>query len=65
MLQAFLPDGFVRTHRTHIVDLARVRSLRNAPGGRLEVLLADGQAVPVGRLYRQAVRSRLLPAGAS
>lgn len=44
------PLGFVRVHKSHVVDVRRIRSLSAA-----ELLLDNGSAVPVGRAYRQAL----------
>jgi two-component system, LytTR family, response regulator LytT len=58
-LAAILPAQFVRVHRSYVVDLSRVRSLRGGDGGKLVAIMDGGRAVPVGRVYRDAVRARL------
>jgi DNA-binding LytR/AlgR family response regulator len=58
-LAALLPPTFARVHRSFLVDLARARGLRSAPGGRLALVLTDGREVPVGRRHRPALRARL------
>lgn len=60
-LAAILPPSFARVHRSWIVDLARARALRRAPGGRLLLVLTEGPETPVGRTYREAVRARVAP----
>ena len=56
-LERVLPEDFVRVHRSYIAPLTKARGLRaNA------LILADGQAVPVGRSYRDVVRERLIGA---
>lgn len=59
-----LPDRFFRTHRSAIVNLARVRSIRATADG-LDVVLADGSTAPLGRLRRRQLEARLAgkPAG--
>jgi len=49
-LEAMLPDGFVRVHRSYIVNLARGRGLRSSA-----LVLEDESVIPVGRVYREGV----------
>jgi len=58
-LAAVLPPAFARVHRSYLVDLARARALRSAPGGRLAIVLEGGRELPVGRQHRAAVRARM------
>lgn len=58
-LAAILPSEFLRVHRSYVVNLRRVRCLVTAEGGRPRLVLEDGSQVPVGRVYRSAVRTRL------
>jgi two-component system LytT family response regulator len=46
------PTRFVRTHRSHIVNVARVRELQPLSHGDYSVLLDSGQTAPLSRLYR-------------
>jgi two-component system response regulator LytT len=55
-LTGVLPPRFRRIHRSYLVDMERVASLRGGQGGRLAVVLQDGAALPVGRLYRAEIR---------
>jgi two-component system LytT family response regulator len=50
------PARFVRIHRTHIVNLERVKSFRPLGKGRLEAVLADGTRLPVSRIRAQELR---------
>ena len=59
-LERRLPPGFVRVHRSHIVNAAHVRSVRSLPGRRRALELAGGTEVPVSRSRAGAV-SALLP----
>jgi two-component system, LytTR family, response regulator LytT len=56
-LAAILPPRFRRIHRSYLVDMDRVASLRSGPGGRLDVVLQNGVALPAGRRHRAAIRS--------
>jgi two-component system, LytTR family, response regulator len=49
--------GFVRVHRTHIVNLDQVRAFRRDARGNLEAELLDGARVPVSRARAQELRS--------
>jgi two-component system LytT family response regulator len=53
------PSRFLRVHRSAIVNVARVRSLRPDWRNRHEILLHDGTAVPLSRGRKKAVE-RLL-----
>jgi len=52
-------SGFLRIHRTVIVNLERVRTLELGAGGEYDVRLVDGTCLPVSRRYRRTVRARL------
>ena len=51
---------FMRVHRSLIVNSAEIVQLRPRAGGLLEILLASGACLPVGRTYSGRVRKRLL-----
>jgi len=53
------PSTFCRIHRSAIVNLSRVRSLRIGPDGEYEVLLESGDAVRLSRRYRSQLQHRL------
>jgi hypothetical protein len=44
--------GFVRVHRSRLVNRARIRALKPTPGGDVEITLDDGRAVLGSRRYR-------------
>jgi two-component system LytT family response regulator len=50
------PKGFMRIHRTHIVNLDRVKAFRRLGGGRLVAELVDGTRLPVSRTRSQDLR---------
>jgi len=55
-----LPQAaFLRIHRSAIVRIDRVRSIRPGTGGGYDIELTDGTKLKASRGYRHAVRSRL------
>lgn len=50
-------EDFIRIHRSAIVARARIAGIRRRRTGGYEVETKDGATLPVGRLYRGAVRS--------
>jgi len=50
--------GCVRVHRSWLVNMAHVKRIEPAPNGP-EVILTNGQHVPVGRTYRGVVDAAL------
>lgn len=55
-----LGDGrFIRIHRSHIVNVGRIRELRLGGGGDYEVVLRDGRRLGLSRGYRDALQERL------
>lgn len=59
-LERRLPPGFVRVHRSHIVNAAHVRNVRTLPGRRRTLELVGGAEIPVSR-SRTAAVAALLP----
>jgi two-component system LytT family response regulator len=51
--QALRPLGFVRVHRSHVVNIACIRKYRKGKGGTL--ILADGSEIPVSEACRPAL----------
>jgi len=58
------PTRFVRTHRSHIVNVARVRELQPLSHGDYNVLLDSGQTAPLSRLYRDRFHMFVLSSNA-
>lgn len=56
------PARFVRVHRSHLVNLARVVGVNSIAGGVYEIELEGGTRVSTGRQYSDRVR-KLLKAG--
>jgi two-component system LytT family response regulator len=52
-------DAFFRIHRSRIVNLSRVESLRVAGGGDYDVVLTSGRVLGLSRGYRDALQRRL------
>ena len=56
------PDKFVRVHRSHMVNLARITGVNAIAGGVYELELQGGVRVGTGRQYSDRIR-KLLKAG--
>ena len=54
-----LPDGFVRTHRSHIVNLASVTEIEHLFKGEYAVKLVSGATVPLTRKFRPLLEAAL------
>jgi len=52
------PDGFVRIHRSYIVNLGQVASIEPLDSGDARVHLRDGTVLPCSRRYRAGLRAR-------
>lgn len=53
------PRGFLRVHRSFIVNLKYVKEVRREPDGDSVVILDTGQKVAMGRSYRSSLGDRL------
>lgn len=53
------PARFVRVHRSAIVALPSIRAVRPRPNGGAEVLMEGGATIPLSRVGRKALESRL------
>ena len=58
-LERDLGDGFIRIHRSTIVNLARVGGLELQSSGDYAVVLRSGIRLRLSRRYRKALQSRL------
>jgi two-component system response regulator LytT len=58
-LEHTLPAQFLRAHRSHLVNLNAVRSLRVDAGGRRFLQLETGSEVAVGRRFLAGLREAL------
>ncbi|GJG89488.1 DNA-binding response regulator [Gemmatimonadetes bacterium T265] len=47
--------GFLRVHRSYVVNTARIRSVKSLQKGEFALLLDDGTAIDTGRTFRDAV----------
>ncbi len=54
------PSGFLRVHRSAIVNLDQVTEIVPLEAGDAHVRLGSGQQIPVSRRYRQVLRDRVL-----
>lgn len=57
--QRFAEHGFVRVHRSYLVNMRRAVEIRPELGGAATVLMADGSQVPVARRQVADLRRRL------
>lgn len=48
-------NGFVRVHRSRLVNRARIAALKPTPSGDVEITLSDGKVVAGSRRYRAAL----------
>lgn len=51
------PRGFVRVHRSRLVNRARIRVIRPTPAGDVEITLDDGSTIAGSRRYREALKT--------
>jgi two-component system LytT family response regulator len=52
-------ERFVRIHRSHLVNLAKVREVARLGKGDAEVTLLDGRRLRLSRRYRSGLRGKL------
>jgi DNA-binding LytR/AlgR family response regulator len=57
--QRLNPARFVRVHRSHVVRMDQVASVRRTIHGGGELILRDGECVPLGRRHAKEARRRL------
>jgi two-component system, LytTR family, response regulator len=55
----FEPAGFVRIHRSHIVNTRHIASARSVDGGRMEVTMRSGAVVVASRSRASVLRQAL------
>jgi DNA-binding LytR/AlgR family response regulator len=53
------PDQFIRVHRSALVRVDRIGSIRRSGYGRLSIALSSGEEVPVGRTYVKQIKKLL------
>lgn len=59
-IEAQAPEGmFIRTHRSHLVNIAHIDSIRLKASGSGEVILKGGQHIALSKAHKQAVRACL------
>ncbi|MFP3944969.1 MAG: LytR/AlgR family response regulator transcription factor [Alphaproteobacteria bacterium] len=65
MIGRLEPAGFMRIHRSAIVNMRKVREYRTGVGGRPALVMETGNRLPVGKSYRKAVMEHLEREGAA
>ena len=58
-LEALLPEGFERTHKSYLVRLSAIKALHASEGSHYELELSNGTCLPVGRTRYKELRERL------
>lgn len=59
-LSQLLPKGFFRIHKSYLVDITNIQSIRVEAGGKYTAVLKDGQELPIGRTKYTALKSKLM-----
>lgn len=54
------PERFFRVHRSHIVQIARVKSIRRKGDGAVITVGDKGEAIPVSRSALPKLKARLM-----
>ena len=49
----------VRCHRQYLVNMAHLKEIRFEDGGQAELMLRDGNSVPVSRRYLKSLKEAL------
>ncbi|WP_155946238.1 LytTR family DNA-binding domain-containing protein [Pseudoalteromonas rubra] len=57
-LMAQLPPQFIRTHRSHVVNLYAIDRIQNKPSGSAIIQLSSGAQVALSKGYKQDVKAR-------
>jgi len=57
------PERFFRVHRSHIVQIARVKSIRRKGDGAIITVGDKGEAIPVSRSALPKLKARLMTSG--
>lgn len=59
-MEKTLPEKFLRVHKSYIIDRHSVKKLNTFPGGKYEVILSNGDSLPVSRKLYSDLKGRLL-----
>ena len=59
LLERLLPERFLRVHRSYLVDVGEIESLRSEPGSRYFARLRSQREIPIGRSRLERLRSLL------
>ncbi|MEL7834005.1 LytTR family DNA-binding domain-containing protein [Fodinibius sp. Rm-B-1B1-1] len=54
------PNAFIRIHRSHIVNINKIKYLEAASGGDYNVRLVNGEEVRLSRRYKDVIEDYLM-----
>lgn len=57
-LSILLPDNFERIHKSYLVDMNRAKEIIIEPGSKYNLLLANGDRLPMGRTRYKEVKEK-------
>lgn len=60
MLEQLLPDSFERIHRSYIIPLEQIDKVIIQSGSKYNLLLKNGEVLPIGRSRYKDLKSRLI-----
>ena len=58
-LLEILPASYIRLHKSYLVDLSHIVSIKSYPGSKYEAQLADGVTLPVSRQRVTSLKQQL------
>ena len=60
MLQQLLPESFERIHKSYIIPLDQAEKIMVRPGSKYNLLLKNGELLPIGRARYKDLKKRML-----
>lgn len=58
-LEQLLPASFLRIHKSYLLNLSCAKEIIVQPGSRYDMLLQDGEALPIGRTRYKELKEKL------
>ncbi|GLR72661.1 LytR/AlgR family response regulator transcription factor [Agaribacter marinus] len=59
-LEAILPQYFFRVHKSYIVNLQRVKEIKNCGDNKHELILLNGESLPLSRAKYKSIKHNML-----